>query len=219
MATRKRSPAVAPESDPEPVAPTRRELQRRETERLILTTALALFRAHGFDATTTKQIAEAAGVAHGTVFLVAATKEALLVKILEAELRQVVAARTDSLPRRKIASQLRHVFDGLFDFYAGEPQLSRVFLKGVMFFGDPIARATYDAHVARFSQYLAALFDAAQARGEVSPKLVSVAAASNVLALYVYLVVAFLNADTRDRAALGAQFRAGVDEMARGWHA
>lgn len=197
----------------------RRELQRRETERLIETTARALFRAHGFDATTTKQIAETAGVAHGTVFLVAATKEALLVKLLEAELRQVVATRTESLPKRKLAAQLRHVFDGLFEFYAAEPELSRVFLKGVMFFADPIARATYDAHVARFSTYLAALFDAAKTRGEVSSRLVSQAAATNVLALYVHVVVAFLNSDARDRDTLGAEFRAGLDQMARGWNA
>jgi AcrR family transcriptional regulator len=199
------------------VAPVgRRELQRRETERLILTTALALFRAQGFDATTTKQIAEAAGVAHGTVFLVAATKEALLVKILEVELREVVASRAQRLPARRIVAQLVHVFDGLFDFYAGEPRLSRVFLKGTMFFAEPIAKATYDEHVARFSRYLAALFDAAKARGEVEPRSSSAAAASTVLALYVYVVVAFLNADAPDREVLGASFRAGLDELFRG---
>jgi hypothetical protein len=109
------------------------------------------------------------------------------------------------------------VFDGLFDFYAAEPRLSRVFLKGIMFFAEPIARAMYDEHVARFSGYLAALFDGAKARGEVSARTRSPAAAANVLALYVYVVVAFLNADAPDRGALGASFRAGLEEMARGF--
>jgi hypothetical protein len=109
------------------------------------------------------------------------------------------------------------VFDGLFDFYAAEPRLSRVFLKGIMFFAEPIARAMYDEHVARFSAYLAMLFDAAKARGEVAARTLSAAAAANVLALYVYTVVAFLNADVPDRAALGASFRAGLDELARGF--
>ncbi len=226
--SRRRAPRAAPAASPAPSAapvvpgapaPGRRERQRLETERLIQQTALSLFIAHGFDATTTKQIAEAAGVAHGTVFLVAATKEALLVKVLEARLREVVAGRAASLPKRRIVAQLVHVFDGLFDFYAAEPRLSRVFLKGIMFFAEPIARAMYDEHVARFSGYLAMLFDAAKARGEVSARTVSTFAAANVLALYVYAVVGFLNADVADRTALGASFRAGLDELARGFAA
>lgn len=196
--------------------PRRRELQRRETEQLIKTAALALFREHGFDATTTKQIADAAGVAHGTVFLVAATKEALLIKLLEERLREVVAQRAASLPPRRIAAQLGHVFDGLFEFYAAEPQLSRVFLKGVMFFAEPVSRALYDEHVARFTRYVAGLIDVAKQRREVDARVASDAAASNVLALYVFRVVSFLNEETPDRAVLGARFRAGLDEMFRG---
>jgi AcrR family transcriptional regulator len=197
-------------------APRRRELQRRETEQLIKAAALALFREHGFDATTTKQIAEAAGVAHGTVFLVAATKEALLIKLLEERLLEVVAQRAASLPPRRIATQLAHVFDGLFAFYAAEPRLSRVFLKGVMFFTEPVSRALYDEHVARFTRYLAGLIDAAKQRGEIGPAVDGEAAAGNVIALYVFRVVSFLNEEVPDRAALGARFRAGLGEMFRG---
>lgn len=202
-----------------PAAPAggRRAQQRRETERLVLDTALALFSAHGFEATTTKQIADAAGVAHGTVFLVAPTKEALLVKLLEARLRDIVVARTRTLPKRKLVGQLVHVFDGLFDFYAAEPRLSRAFLKGVMFHAEPIAKATYDEHVARFSQHLAGLFEAARARGELAARVDSAAAAGAVLALYVFCVVDFLNAEPPDRAALGAAFRAGLGQLAHGF--
>jgi AcrR family transcriptional regulator len=196
--------------------PGRRELQRLETERLIKMTALELFVADGFDATTTKQIADAAGVAHGTVFLVASTKEALLVKVLEERLREVVASRTRSLPRRGIVAQLVHVFDGLFELYAREPRLSRVFLRGIMFFSEPIAQAVYDEHLARFSRHLAALFDAAQARGEVAVGADSTVAAACVLAIYVYQVVGFLNAEPPDAAALRARFRAALDAVFRG---
>lgn len=197
--------------------PTRRELQRLDTERAVLDAALAAFRAHGFDATTTKQIAEAAGVAAGTVFLVAPTKEALLVRLLETKLREVFSARNASLPKHDVARQLRHVFDGLFEFYAAEPQLSRVFLKGVMFYADAIAQKTYEDHVAGLSLYLTRLFDAAHARGEIARHVDSAVAAANVLALYVYVVVAFLNGNPPSRAALGKPFRAGLDAMARGW--
>lgn len=177
---------------------------------------MRLFAERGFDATTTKEIADAAGVAHGTVFLVAATKEALLVKVLEEELRAVVAARALSLPKRGIERQLRHVFDGLFDFYARHPRLSRVFLRGIMFFTEPIARAQYDEHVARFATYLASLFEAAKRRGELGARTDGETAAASVLGLYVYAVVSFLNEAEPDRRALAARFRAGLAQLFEG---
>lgn len=203
------SPVPAPK-------PGRRAQQRLATERQIKDIALALFVAHGFDATTTKEIAEQAGVAHGTVFLVAPTKEALLVKVLEERLRDVVAGRTKTLPRRGIAAQLTHVFDGLFDFYAREPQLARAFLRSIMFFSDPIAKAQYDEHVARFAAYVASLIDAARDRRELAKRTDSASAASAVLALYVFGVVSFLNESRPDRRALGARFRAGLAALLRG---
>jgi TetR/AcrR family transcriptional regulator, cholesterol catabolism regulator len=201
---------------PPPRPAGRRELQRRETERLIIDAALRLFVAHGFDATTTKQIALAAGVAHGTVFLVAATKEALLVKVLEARLREVVAARTATLPRHGIVAQLVHLFDGLFAFYAAAPGLARGFLRSIMFPAEPIAQAVHDEHVARFSRHLAGLIDQARARGELAGDVDPAVAATNVLALYVYAVVGFLNAAAPELPGLRARFRAGLDAQLRG---
>src|SRR5687768_6239234 len=87
----------------------RRERQRLETTRLIKEAALELFKKNGFEATTTKQIAELAGVAHGTVFLVAPSKESLLVTVLEEKLREVTSSRVDSLPRKSVDKQLLHV--------------------------------------------------------------------------------------------------------------
>lgn len=194
----------------------KRERQRLRTEQSIKAAALRLFAERGFDATTTKEIADAAGVAHGTVFLVATTKEALLVKVLTAELRAVVAARTASLPKRGIEAQLRHVFNGLFDFYARQPDLSRVFLRGLMFFSEPIAKAEYDEHIARFSAYLTSLFENAKQRGEIGARAKSETAAASVLGLYVYAVVSFLNDAEPDRRALAARFRAGVSLMFEG---
>jgi AcrR family transcriptional regulator len=194
----------------------RRELQRRATEEQILAEALRLFEAHGYDATTTKQIAEAAGVAHGTVFLVAATKEALLVRALEQGLRAEFAVRATSLPARNVERQLLHVFDGLFDFYAAQPALSRVFLRAIMFYAEPVAQAQYEEHVAQFTTYLAALFDGAKQREEIAATAPSRTAAANVMAIYVYALVSFLNDADHDRDALGRRFRAGLRALLDG---
>ncbi len=196
-----------------------RELQRLATERAVLAAAHDLFTRRGYDATTTKQIAEAAGVAHGTVFLVATTKEGLLVKVLERRLREVVTRRATTLPRRNIAAQLTHVFDGLFDFYAAQPELSRVFLRSIMFFAEPIAAAQYEEHVSRFTTYLASLFAAARTRRELAPRANTAVAAASVFAIYVTAIVTFLNETPPDRRALGTRFRAGIDVVIRGLRA
>jgi len=187
--------------------------------RLIKEAALALFGARGFDATTTKEIAERAGVAHGTVFLVAPSKEGLLVAALEDKLREVMAARVATLPRRSVEAQLLHVFDGLFDFYAGERRLSRDFFRAIIFFSDPVTKAQNDAHVSEFLRYLTELFERGKERGEVAPGASAEAAATIVLALYAHCVTWFLNAERPDRRALGARFHAALDTVFGGLRA
>ena len=70
----------------------RRERARQTKRRRIARAAAELFRQHGFDATTTEQIAERADVAKGTLFLYAKTKARLLLLVYEAEIEDAVAA-------------------------------------------------------------------------------------------------------------------------------
>src|SRR6266498_5587667 len=70
----------------------RRERARQSKRRRIAFAAAELFREHGFDATTTEQIAERADVAKGTIFLYAKTKARLLLLVYEAEIENAVAA-------------------------------------------------------------------------------------------------------------------------------
>lgn len=52
-----------------------------ETKSRIMQSAMRLFAKHGFDATTTKELAEAAGVAEGTLFRHFTNKKAILVEV------------------------------------------------------------------------------------------------------------------------------------------
>jgi AcrR family transcriptional regulator len=183
---------------------------------MIKDAALALFQRHGYDGTTTKEIAQAAGVAEGTIFHVAPTKEGLLVVVLEDKLREIAAPRIAAMPRRGIAAQLQYFCEPLFDFFAADPALARALFKGMMFYADPVAKARRDAHVADFLRVLVGLFEGARARGELAPRADPRICAHNVFAIYVDAVTAFVTADAPDRAALGASFQERIGALLRG---
>lgn len=63
--------------------PQTREQQAQETRRKLVDTALQLFSTHGYDGTSMKALARAAGVAQGLVYHYFSGKEALLWAVLE----------------------------------------------------------------------------------------------------------------------------------------
>lgn len=89
-ATRKRAPAKKA---------TRAE-QKEATRRRVLDAALELFEKKGYDATTTKAIAQRAGVAEGTVFNYFETKDDIALYFLELEVDHAIdAVRRDTALR------------------------------------------------------------------------------------------------------------------------
>ena len=69
----------------------KRKLQKQKTRELILQTAKNEFIKNGFLNTTTAQIAQSAGIAHGTLFLHFSSKNILIVEILDSELDLISA--------------------------------------------------------------------------------------------------------------------------------
>ena len=78
--------------------PTVRQRQAAARREQILKTALKLFAAQGFDATSTRQIAKDAGIAEGLIFHYFPTKASLLTAILEDRLEGRRAFRTRLRP-------------------------------------------------------------------------------------------------------------------------
>ncbi len=78
--------------------PTARQRQAAARQKQILKTALKLFAAQGFDATSTRQIAKEAGIAEGLIFHYFPTKASLLTAILEDRLEGRRAFRTQLRP-------------------------------------------------------------------------------------------------------------------------
>ncbi len=75
---------------------TNRQLQKEQTKALLLQTAREVFAARGIMNTRMSDIAQAAGVSHGTVFLHFATQEALITEVVE-DCGNEMARRTHEL--------------------------------------------------------------------------------------------------------------------------
>ena len=73
-------------------SPGRRARNKEATKQRIVTAALELFEAKGFEATTTKAIARRARVAEGTVFNYFETKDDIALHFLEQEVDHAIAA-------------------------------------------------------------------------------------------------------------------------------
>src|SRR5690349_14115596 len=88
-------------------------MQRNKHEKLerIREAARELFASKGFAETTTREIAERAGVGTGTLFLYARTKEELLMLVLAEKVEAVQEERFRTLPTQApLLEQLLHVF-------------------------------------------------------------------------------------------------------------
>ena len=75
---------------------TSRQLQKEQTRELILKTAFKVFSQRGIMSTRISDVAQAAGVSHGTVFVHFQTQEALITEVLETYGRKI-ALRTHEL--------------------------------------------------------------------------------------------------------------------------
>jgi AcrR family transcriptional regulator len=97
---------------------TSRQRQAAARREQILKTALGLFAAQGFDATSTRQIAKEAGIAEGLIFHYFPTKASLLTAILEDRLEGRRAFRSELRPlledagRKPTAEVLRALASG-----------------------------------------------------------------------------------------------------------
>lgn len=90
----------------------------RRTRDGLLTAARGVFEARGFSATRMGDIAEAAGVSHGTVYTWFDTKEDLLAGVVDgivADLYDALRVRDDADPVRRIAMANRSYLDAYRD--------------------------------------------------------------------------------------------------------
>ena len=175
------------------VQPGLRARQKEQKRRRLRDAAWALFRAQGYDATTTKQIAERAGVASGTLFLYARDKADLLFLVLHERLSQAVDEGLETLPREaSLIDQLVHLFSGFFHVYEGAPEIGRHFIKEMPGADGPNAQRVNALTFGLLGQ-ISGLVQLAQARGEVAEDADPLLFAPVAFSLYYAVLLSWLS--------------------------
>lgn len=175
-------------------APTSRRARNKLDKReRIRDAAWALFVEQGYARTTTREVAERAGVAVGTLFLYADDKADLLFLAFHDRLQEALTAQRHTLNRQaSLVPQLLHVFSGIFEMYGETPELAAEFVRA-----QPGARGRnaqeVNALTFSFFAHLAQMVREAQERGEVDPAVDSLLAARNIFSLYFGALMAWVS--------------------------
>lgn len=183
------------ESGMAPQKPSLREQGKEDRRQRIWQAARALFRQQGFAATTTREIAAQAGVAVGTLFSYAKSKEDLLIQIFRSEIikhqdilfseekaRYLQSKDDPSSEKITISDRIVFIFHRLLDFFAADPELAVVFVKEMPFIKHEIAQSR--ELEMDFIQKVAAILEEAQESGEIAGEIPTMGAALNFFSLY-----------------------------------
>jgi AcrR family transcriptional regulator len=188
---------------------SRRERNKRNKQERISRAARRLFGRKGFERTTTREIADAADIGAGTLFLYAGTKEDLLVSIFRDEFDRIVERAFATLPATSLLDQALHVFGELIAYHERDPGLARVFVKELPFVED--RRHGVAATMAALLGGIARLIDDAQARGELGAGVSSTLLAHNLFALYFAQLQRWLGGDPIPAAKRDEGLRASLE--------
>lgn len=194
----------------------RREQNKVEKRERVRRAAWELFTTKGYDATTTKDVAERAGIATGTLFLYASDKKDLLFLVMHDRLARTVDEAFDTLSGGTLEAQLLHVFGTLFRMYARHPKIAMAFVRTVPQGHDgPNAKAA-DAMTMSFFGRIGGLVVDAQRRGEVDAAVEPMRAAVNLFALYFSALLGWLRGAYSIEEALDPFLKESIALQMRG---
>jgi len=148
----------------------RRERNKAEKLSQIRRAAARLIIEHGFDDMTTEQVATEAGVAKGTLFLYAPTKQHLLALVfvdLIGEAWETAFERFE--PGRPIVDEIVDLFGRTTDYHEQNPLLSRAMLLELPFVDGPPADEV-EQFMTVYLDRLAAVLAAAVESGQLRPE-------------------------------------------------
>ena len=190
---------------------------RRKTETLlrIEEAGWRLFTSRGYEATSTRDIAEAADIAAGTLFNYFPEKRSLLIHLMQRQIDSAVNRAFDTMTPSTLEADLTHVFTSLTQCYAKERRLSRVFIKELLF-TDGARRAESGAWTFELVKRIAGLVRDSQRRGELDPSVEPMDAAQQVFSTHYFGLVTWLGGTIPSQVAQEEQFQASLRLLLRG---
>jgi AcrR family transcriptional regulator len=190
---------------------------RRKTETLgrIEEAGWMLFTTRGYEATSTREIAEAADIAAGTLFNYFPEKRGLLIHLMQRQIDAAVGRAFETMAPSTLEEELTHVFAALTRCCAQERRLSRVFIKELLF-TDGERRAESAAWTFDLVKQIAGVVRNAQRRGELDRTIEPMEAAQQVFSTHYFGLVTWLGGTIPSRAAQEEQFQASLRLLLRG---
>jgi AcrR family transcriptional regulator len=159
-----------PQAEVDQVPPGRREANKREKLSRIRRAAREVFLEKGYEDSTVREIADAADVASGTLFLYAQNKKDLLMLVFEEELTSVTdrAFERATAVKGPLIDQLMAFFAEIYEFFAETPALSRDMLREFTFADGGIVAPRLWEEVLTIEEHLARLVARSQEERQVT---------------------------------------------------
>jgi AcrR family transcriptional regulator len=201
------------------VAPTthlgRRERNKLEKRARIVAAARRLFNRQGFAETTTLQIAEAADIGTGTLFLYARSKEDLLVMVFKDEMMDVALGLFQKLPdNANLVDQLLAVFAGMIDYHARDIDLTRLLMREIIIPSESDRRSAMDDLTELIFGNLGNLVDRARVQGQIDQQFDPELTGRTIFAIYYFDLLSWL-AGRLDREELLVRLRRELETFLR----
>lgn len=194
----------------------RREQNRVDKRDRIQRAGWDLFTTRGYDETTTREVAERADVAVGTLFLYAEDKRDLLCLVMHDALAAVTDARFASMPEEaSLIDQLMHLFTGLFAMYGAHPGIAAAFIQHFPGARGPNAIAVKELTMSAVAR-IAQLVVTKQERGEVAAGIDAFQAATNIFSLYFGVLISWISGLTTLDGTGSALLRGALELQIRG---
>ena len=152
-----------------PVSEGRRERNKREKLERIVDASRHLFHTQGYANTTTQQIATAAGIAAGTLFLYVKSKEDLLVLVFREEMGQLIEDTYGKIKKSdSLLKQTMRLFNGFIEYHARDVAISRELIRELTFLSNEARVADINNIAGAITSKLSFFVDRAKERGKLS---------------------------------------------------